>query len=237
MIARRAEPLEAAARQVAESHGVVTIPLPLDVTAPDAAARIDETLASHHLNAEILINNAGIGLGGEFVGHAESEIARLIDTNIRALTLLTRHFLPGMIERRTGGIINVGSLGGFAPGPYQAAYYASKAYVVSLSRALSRETAGTGVHVCSVNPGPVATEFHARIGAGTSLYRYLLPALSADAVARATWRGWRLGFRVIHPGLFTPLLSILMRITPWLILVPLVGWLLRKRYVGSRPSD
>ncbi len=230
MIARRSEPLEAAARSITDRHGVTTIPLALDITGTDAAQIIETTLAAHGLHAEILINNAGVGLGGTFAGHDEATIANLIDLNVRALTLLTRHFLIGMLARRSGGIINVGSLGGFAPGPYQAAYYASKAYVASLTRALSDETAGSGVHLCVVTPGPVETAFHARMGANESFYRKLMPAMTADAVAHATWRGWRLGFRVIQPGLFTPLLSILMRITPWLLLVPIVGWLLQKRY-------
>lgn len=230
MIARRAEPLEAAARQVAERHGVEAIAVSLDVTDIDAADRIENELATRGLYAEILINNAGVGLGGDFTSQTEADIAHLIDLNVRALSVLTRRFLPAMIERRGGGIINIASLGGFAPGPYQAAYYASKAYVVSLSRALAYETAGTGAHVCTVTPGPVETAFHARMGANTALYRYLMPAMTAEAVAGATWRGWRLGFRVIQPGLFTPALSLLMRITPWLLLVPIVGTLLRKRY-------
>ncbi len=233
MIARRPEPLAIAAQAVADRHAVNAYPLALDITATDAADRIEAFLAGHDLSVGILVNNAGIGLGGEFATHAEADIARLLDLNVRALSLLTRRFLPGMIARGSGGIINIASLGGFAPGPYQAAYYASKAYVVSLSRALSHETAGTGAHVCVVTPGPVETQFHARMGANTAFYRYLMPAMTAQAVARSTWRGWRMGFRVIHPGLFTPLLSILMRVTPWLLLVPIVGWLLRKRYAAA----
>lgn len=229
MIARRPEPLAAAARAVAERNRIEAIPLPLDLTDRDAAERIEAALRERGLHAEILINNAGVGLAGDFAGHEEAAIAALLDLNVRALSLLARRFLPAMIERRRGGIINIASLGGFAPGPYQAAYYASKAYVVSLSRALARETAGTGVHVCVVAPGPVDTQFHARMGADASLYRYLMPAMSADAVARSAWRGWRLGMRVIHPGPLTPLTSMLMRLTPWLLLVPIVGWLLRKR--------
>ncbi len=233
MIARRSEPLEAAARTISERHEVETIPLPLDVTRADAATLIESSLAANGLHAEIFINNAGVGLGGEFVGHDAAVIANLIDLNVRGLTLLTRHFLPGMLERRSGGIINISSLGGYAPGPYQAAYYASKAYVTSLTRALSEEAARSGVHLCVVTPGPVETAFHARMGANEAFYRKLIPGMTAAAVARATWRGWRFGFRVIQPGIFTPFLSILMRITPWLLLVPIVGWLLQKRYAAK----
>jgi uncharacterized protein len=234
MIARRLPELEAAASEVRARNGVTAIPLALDITEPGAAGTIDAALAAHGLHAGILVNNAGIGLGGAFSTHAEHDLARLLDLNVRALTLLTRHFLPGLVQRRTGGIVNIASLGGFAPGPYQAAYYASKAYVLSLSRALSYEVAGTGVHVCVVTPGPVETRFHARMGAEAAFYRHLLPGMTAAAVARSAWRGWRLGFRVIQPGLFTPLLSLAMRVTPWLVLVPIVGWLLQQRYSNSK---
>ena len=92
---------------------------------------------------------------------------------MRALTQLTRHFLPGMRVRGRGGILNLASLGGYAPGPNQAAYYASKAYVLSLTEAIAAETAGEGVRVCALAPGPVNTRFHARMGAENAFYRYL----------------------------------------------------------------
>jgi short-subunit dehydrogenase len=230
MIARRADVLSAAAQQVTARHGTPAIPLALDVTAPGAADVIEQTLAAHGLYAGIFINNAGIGLGGDFTDHTEAGIAQLIDVNVRAVSLLTRRFLPAMLERGSGGVINIASLGGFAPGPYQAAYYASKAYVLSLTRALAFETRGRGVHMCVVTPGPVETRFHERMGADEAFYRYAMRAMSTEAIARATWRGWKLGFRVIQPGLLTPGVSILMRVTPWLLLVPIIGWLLRQRY-------
>lgn len=229
MIARRAEPLATAAAEVGRRSGSPAHALSLDVTAGDAAARIEAELTRLGLHADVLVNNAGVGLGGPFVEQEADRISGLIDLNVRALSLLTRHFLPIMIVRGQGSIINVASIGGYSPGPWQAAYYASKAYVISLSRALALEVRGTGVRVCVVTPGPVETAFHAHMGADTAPYRRLLPAMSAEAVARATYRGWRLGFRVIQPGLLTPLLSIVMRVTPWLILVPLVALLLGAR--------
>lgn len=230
MVSRDEGRISKVAREVAARHGVAAHALALDVTHPDAARGIAAALQGHGLHCEILINNAGIGLGGPFAAHERSDIARLLDLNVKAVSLLTRAVLPDMLTRRTGGIINIASLGGFAPGPYQAAYYASKAFVVSLSRALAEETRGTGVHVCVVTPGPVETAFHARMGADTAPYRYLMPALKADQVARATRRGWRLGLRVIYPGLLTPVTATAMRLTPWVLLVPIVGWLLGARY-------
>ena len=103
---------------------------------------------------------------------------------MRALTQLTRHYLPGMRLRGRGGILNLASLGGYTPGPYQAAYYASKAYVISLTEAIAAETAGEGVRVCALAPGPVNTAWHERAGAETAL----LPLPGAAGLGRAPSR-------------------------------------------------
>jgi len=230
MIARSGERLTAAAAEVADRNGVTCIPLPLDLTQPDACDRVEAALTENSLFAEIVINNAGVGLGGDFAGRDEAAIANLLDLNVRALTLLTRRLLPGMLARRRGSIINIASLGGYAPGPYQAAYYASKAYVISLTRALAHEVRGHGLRICVVAPGPVQTAFHAKMGSDRAFYRYLVPGMTAEGVARSTWLGWRFGLRVIHPGFLTGTIGLCMRIIPWFLLVPIVGWLLELRY-------
>ena len=154
----------------------------------------------------------------------------MVDVNVRALTVLTRHFLAGMRVRGRGGILNLASLGGYAPGPYQAAYYASKAYVISLSEALAAETAGEGVRVCALAPGPVDTLFHARMRAeACPLPQLLLPPASAEAVARAGYLGFALGWRVTVPGLINPFLALAMRVMPHRLVIPIVGWLLQPR--------
>ena len=99
---------------------------------------------------------------------------------MRALTPLTRHFLPGMRVRGRGGILNLASIGGYAPGPNQAAYYASKAYVLSLTEAIAAETAGEGVRVCALAPGPVNTRWHAQQGRRARLYRSFVPPRRPD---------------------------------------------------------
>jgi short-subunit dehydrogenase len=202
--------------------------VPADVTAPDAAATIDRALAHHHAYADTLVNSAGIGLAGPFHAQAPEDVMRLIDVNVRALTALTHHYLDGMRKRGRGGILNLASLGGYTPGPYQAAYYASKAYVISLTEAIAAETAGEGVRVCALAPGPVTTAWHERAGAGTAFYRYLLPA-SAASVARIGHLGYTLGLRVVVPGLLSPFLALALRIMPHAITVPIVRWLLKPR--------
>jgi len=229
LVARRAGPLEQAAGEIRDEFKVESIGLPLDVTAADAVTRIEAALASHGAFADVLVNNAGIGLSGPFHDHSSADVLRLIDLNVRALSHLTHHFLPGMRLRGRGGILNVASLGGYAPGPNQAVYYASKAYVLSLTEAIAAETAGEGVRVCALAPGPVNTRFHERMGAENALYRSFVPPASAQSIARAGYYGFVLGLRVTIPGLVTPFMALAMRIMPHRIVIPIIGLLLRPR--------
>ena len=229
LIARRADPLEATAAILRQTTSAKIVTLALDVTDAGATAALDQTLAQHGLYADVLVNSAGIGLAGEFTSHAPDDIDRLVALNVAALTRLMRHVLPGMCARARGGVINIASLGGYVPGPYQAAYYASKAYVLSLTEAAGYEIAGRGVRVLVVAPGPVETRFHALMDSEQALYRHLIPALSPERVARATCRAYALGRRVVVPGFFNPFLALAVRILPHPIIVPFIGWLLAPR--------
>ena len=229
LVARRLEPLEQAAAQIRAETKAEVIVLPLDVTTPDAVTKIEAALASHGAYADVVVNNAGIGLSGPFHAHAAADVLRLVDLNVRALTLLTHHFLPGMQMRGRGGILNLASIGGFAPGPNQAAYYASKAYVLSLTEAIAAETAGEGVRVCALAPGPVNTRWHEKAGAQSAFYRSFVPPASARSVARAGYYGFVLGLRVTIPGLVNPFMALAMRIMPHRIVIPIIGVLLRPR--------
>ncbi len=202
-----------------------------DAADPNAFALISERLAAEGLYLDVLVNNAGVGLAGPFTTNAEADIDALLALNIGALTRLTRAALPDMLARRNGGILNVASLGAYTPGPHQAAYYASKAYVLSLTEALAAENAGRGLRFSALATGPVNTAFHAAMGAEASLYRQLMPALSPDRAARAAYRGFMLNQRVIAPGLLNRAALGALKILPHPLTVPLVGWLLR------RPQD
>jgi short-subunit dehydrogenase len=227
LIARSESKLSAAAAELRKASGAQVHILSLDITASGAPSEIDAALAKAGGYAHILVNNAGIGLSGAFVEHRREEVERLLDINVKALTVLTHHVLPGMRQRHSGGVINLASLGGYAPGPRQAAYYASKAYVLSFTEAVAAEVAADGVRVCAVAPGPVNTAFHERMGAEGAWYRRLVPPLRPETVAWWTDRGFRLGLRVIVPGLINMLMSLALRLVPHRILVPIVGWLLR----------
>jgi short-subunit dehydrogenase len=234
LVARRPELLEQASAVIGEAHGVEPVALALDLTLPDAAERLAAALAERQLYVDVLVNNAAIGLAGPFAGHDPADVGRLVDLNVRALSLLMRRFLPEMCVRGRGGVLNVASLGGYTPGPYQAAYYASKSYVIGLTRAVAFEVRGQGVRVAALVPGPVNTQFHARMDADNSLYRWLIPASTPQAVARSAFRGFRWGRRVIMPGLFTSTLALAMHITPAIVLVPVMGVLLRRWTIDAR---
>ena len=229
VVARGAAALDDAAAAIARKYDVKALALALDVADRDAAQRIDAALAAEGFYLDVLVNCAGTGLAGPFVSHPEAAIDTLIDTNASALTRLTRHALPQMLARGRGGILNVASLGGLVPGPNQAAYYASKAFVVSLTRAIATENTGRGVRIMALAPGPVDTGFHQAMGAELSFYRQLLLALSADQTARAAYRAYVLGWRLFVPGLTGKLLQVALWIIPHALLLPLTGWLLQRR--------
>jgi short-subunit dehydrogenase len=236
-IARREDVLREACRTVGKEAPVSRVlPLPLDLTAADAIDRIDEFLTFNGLYADLVVNNAGFGLSGPVESQSEVDIAGLLDLNIRALTLVTRRVLPGMLVRGEGGIINVASLGGYVPGPFQACYYASKAYVISLSEALSEEVAGRGVRVLVVSPGPVDTGFHARMGSDFALYRWLVPAATPESIARKALSSFDWGRSASAPGLVNASLSVLLRILPHTMTIPLVGRLLDPRSAWGKPD-
>jgi len=229
LVARRPGPLEAAAAAIRREFGTTVLTVPLDVTRPDAPQTLEERLQENGFYADVLVNNAGIGLSGDYINHEPEQLSQLIELNVRALSALMRRFLPAMCVRGRGGVLNVASLGGYAPGPYQAAYYASKSYVIALTEAVAWETRGLGVRVAVFAPGPVSTRFHARMGAENALYRWLIPAPSPALAAGSAVRWFEWGRTVITPGVMGPILAIVMRLTPHPILLPIVGWLLKPR--------
>ena len=229
LIAREKLPLEAACTEIAVTTGVRTVPLALDVTLPDAPAVIHAALGDARLYTDVLVNNAGMGLAGPFAEQGLDELERLIALNVTAASRLMHHALPPMLARGRGGVLNIGSLGGLVPGPYQAAYYASKAFLISLTEAVAHEARGRGVRIAVVAPGPVSTTFHRAMGSESALYRTVVPELSAEAVAGSAYRGFAIGRTVIVPGLLPTLAALAVKLLPHAVSVPLVGALLGLR--------
>lgn len=227
LIARSEPELVAASAALSARAGTRVLTLACDVTSPTAYDEIISALRSHNCYLDGLVNNAGIGLSGPFEAAARDQLDAMLAVNIVALTRLTHRALADLVTRERGLILNIASLGGVVPGPHQAAYYATKSYVLSLTEALATEASGRGVRIAAVAPGPVGTTFHAAMGAERAAYRVVLPALSPDAVARHSYRMLMLGQRVIVPGVLPRVMYGALRVMPHPVSALVTGWLLR----------
>jgi short-subunit dehydrogenase len=194
LVARRRERLEALAAELGGDTQVIAA----DLARPGAAQALMAEVAALGLGVETLINNAGFGLVGRFAELDSDRQLEMIDLNVRALTDLCRLALPPMEERGRGFILNVASTAAFQAGPYSAVYYASKAYVLSLSEALHEEAKGRGVHVSALCPGPTATEFFDVAGAPGG--RLAKMATDPRAVVAAGLAGLAANKAIVIPG-------------------------------------
>jgi short-subunit dehydrogenase len=214
LVARRREKLETLGEDLGRRHGIRFRAIAADLADPAAPAEIVRQLAAALVAVDIIVNNAGFGELGPFATTDLETERRMIQVNVTALTVLTKLFLPGMLARRRGRILNVASTAGFAPGPLMAVYYATKAYVISLSEALAEELRGSGVSVTVVCPGPTLTEFQA-VAHMESARLFRLPGvMDAGAVARAAYAGLMRGKRMVVPGLLNRALLLVIRLSP-----------------------
>jgi uncharacterized protein len=217
LVARR----ELQLAQLADSIAARGAPRPLvvraDLSRTDAARRIGDALIANGLEPEIVVNNAGFGLVGAAAKLDRAEQLAMIDVNIRAITDLSLAWTEAL-ERRRGGILNVASVAAFLPGPGQAVYYATKAYVLSFSEALHRELAPRGVRVTVLCPGPVPTEFQARAGVTSKRFPPFLTR-TAQEVALEGYRGLRAGRRLVVPGFANKMVTFMARLLPrrWML--------------------
>lgn len=213
LVARRQDRLEALKSELEQAHDVAVHVITKDLGDPDAARRIHEELASRGVQVDYLINNAGFGNGGFFHEQDWGKNEAMIMVNVVALAALTRQFVPDMIARGGGRILNVASMAGFLPGPLQAIYYATKAFVVSFSEAIGNELRRTGVTVTVLCPGPVDTEFIER--ANLRKAKGFARTVSAVGVAQAGYDAMLRGKPIIVPGIVNKLIiHFLLRLTP-----------------------
>ena len=195
LAARRTDRIEALAAELGNARAVTA-----DLAKPNGAAKLLSDIAKAGEHVEVLINNAGFGLGGRFAELDAKRQREMIDLNVGTLTELCRAVAPGMIERRSGAILNVASTAAFQPGPGMAVYFATKAYVLSLTEALHEELKPHGIRVSALCPGPTRTEFGEVAGFGkngafdrfamdsASVVRFSLKALDKNrAVAVPGW--------------------------------------------------
>lgn len=224
LVARSQGALEALAGACASQHGVKSIVLPADLSRPDAPEEMYAELRRQSVQVDFLVNNAGFGAHGPFAEVEAPVHLDMVQVNVTALTHLTRLFLPQMIERRQGRVLNVASTAAFVPGPYMSVYYASKAYVLSHSVALARELRRSGVSVTALCPGPTRTGFQQRAKmADARLFR--LRMMDSEAVARAGYEGMLRGRTVVIPGVSNKLSARAGRLAPWGLVSRVTAWL------------
>jgi uncharacterized protein len=201
LVARRREALESLCRTLSERYGISCDPFVADLAKRLERERLAVRLRSVDQHVGALVNNAGIGTHGYFY---ETDIEReleIVEVNIAALTHLTKLVLPGMLARRRGRIVNISSVAAFQPGPLMSVYYASKAYVQSFSEALSEETAGTGVTVTAVCPGPTESEFQTSSGLHPDAPTVGTALMTSREVVELAYHGVTQGKRVVVTGL------------------------------------
>jgi short-subunit dehydrogenase len=212
-VARNKEALEKLAEELRRDNKIEAIVLTADLSLPETPKRIFQELSARKISVDVLVNNAGFGLHGTFVKLPSQRQLEIIQVNVTALTELTGLFLPEMIQRKRGGILNVGSVAGFLPGPNMAVYYASKAFVQSFTEALAEELAGSGVTVSAFCPGGTETNF-SRVAREGKTRQTKTKKMSAEQAARYGHQAFRKGRIISIPGFQNRFMVFLTRILP-----------------------
>jgi hypothetical protein len=216
LVARREERLIELADELKSEHGIEVHVLPKDLSKKTAPKEIFSHLNKEKIEIDVVVNNAGFGNKGQIADLDTDLQLDMIQVNLVALTHLTRLFITGIIERGYGGILNVGSLAGFQPGPNLAVYYATKAYVLSFTEALAEEISNPNIKISCLAPGPVKTEFGEKSDLEDSLL-FKLSLMEMAPVVKAGYEGFRKGQTIIIPGLKQQIVPFLNRFTPRLL--------------------
>jgi uncharacterized protein len=214
LVARSQGKLDELASELSKAHGTIVRVAAIDLSKPDSPKEVFSFCQEHGLSIDVLINNAGYGLFGAF---AETELPTelaMLQLNVVALTELTKRFLPAMLARKSGKILNVASTAAFQPGPLMAVYYATKAYVLSFSEAIAKELEGSGVVVSALCPGPTASGFAAQANLESSKLVAGKKLPDSESVARAGWEGIKREQTVVIPGAQNWLLANAVRFLP-----------------------
>ncbi len=236
LVARRAERMEALGQElVAARPELVVDVMPCDLSKRDDVTRLIEDVETRGLAVDVLVNNAGVGMMTFFEQADAAATMAMVDLNVTSVTMLTRAFLPAMVARRRGGVLNVSSGFGLAVLPMFAAYIASKHYVTGLTEALRSELVGSGVVATQVCPGPVATEFESNVGNKTGKKPPALVEISAEQCARAAIAGFDRGRAIVVPGTVMKVVMLINALSPRFarrLFASIVGRIARKRLGG-----
>jgi short-subunit dehydrogenase len=235
LVARRKDRLDALALQLSDEFGVRAEAVGCDLGKAASRQRLPARIESLGLDVGVLVNNAGFATNGPF---HESDAARELEqvrVLVEAVVALTSAFLPGMVRRGKGAILNVASTAGMQPLPYSAGYSAAKAYVLTFSEALHQELHGSGVTVTTLAPGPVTTDFWEISGwevAGGQSFEHAVPRpawVSAEEAASAGVKGLEAGRRVVIPGLPIRAAMLASQYLPHAVKLPAIEWAMRRR--------
>lgn len=221
LTARSEEKLDELAAELRGSNRSDVTVMAMDLAVDGAAAELVDRLQSAGIKIDALVNNAGIATHGFFSEIPVASEIEELHLNIVALTHLTKLLVPPMIGRKHGYVLNVASTAGFQPGPLMAVYYASKAYVLSLSEALANELRGSGVTVTALCPGATETGFQARAGLPRTRL-YARRGMNAAQVARAGYDGMLGAKTIVIPGAYNTLMAFMIRFSPRALLSQIV---------------
>jgi len=199
LVARRQDRLEALARELSEKHGVHARVHAADLQKSNEVARLCETLERDNVQVDFLVNNAGYGNLARFGSSDEATELGMVRLNIEAVVALTHRLVPGMLARKRGRILNLGSTAGFQPGPFMAVYYASKAFVNSFTESLSHELNGSGVTATVSCPGPTQTEF-GKVAGNQKSKLFQMAVMGAPKVAEEAYRAMMKGRPMVVHG-------------------------------------
>ena len=224
LAARSADKLKQVASELQGQFGVAVKTVAIDLATGPAAMFLFDQLRREEISVDILVNNSGYGAFGEFAEMPEQEILGQIELNVTALTHLTRLFLPPMLARRAGKVMNVASVAAFQPGPLMAVYYATKAYVLSFSEAVANEVRGSGVSVTCFCPGPTNTGFAKRAGTERSRLFKKFGGMDATRAARDGYRGLMAGKTLVIPGVYNWLVAESGRFAPRELVTAISRW-------------
>jgi short-subunit dehydrogenase len=224
LVARREDRLKALAKDLSEEHGVEAETARADLGNAGERDRLATAVRKGGKRVDILVNNAGFGAHGDFTRVERERLTEMVRVNCEAVVDLTGHFLPAMVDRGVGAVINIASVASFQPLPGSATYAATKAFVLSFSEAIRTEVRGNGVTVTAVCPGPVRTEFPEAAGMGGVEDRTPgIVWMSAEQVAREAVGGADRGKRVVVPGSLNRAQSLLGHHTPRSVALPLIN--------------
>jgi short-subunit dehydrogenase len=235
LVARRKDRLDALAEELEDEYGVRAETIASDLSKPASRSRIPGRINELGLDVEVLVNNAGFATGGPFYEGDPARELEQVRVLVEAVVALTSAFLPEMVRRRRGGVLNVASTAAMQPLPYAAGYSAAKAYVLTFSEAVHQEVSGRGVTVTALCPGPVETDFWDQAGwqvGGQISFEKAFPGValpSARDVARAGVDGLAHGHRVVVPGLPMRAAMLAARYVPHAVKLPVIERVMRRR--------